>query len=198
MSAGEGLHKMCRYISEEECDSQLVSPNVGCTDVTGNYEDDLVEASTVSSVSTCETCGACFSSPEFLVRHRRYGHTGRSHSQQQCSRSRARPGDEGEASVRQGSSGRQSSPANSERACDVCGRRFANSSHLARHRRTHLGSLDEFVCSDCLLSFARKDALQRHMLTHMGLRPYVCRVCGSAFTQRSSATRHERNIHGLQ
>ncbi|XP_049512509.1 zinc finger protein 2-like isoform X2 [Dermacentor silvarum] len=176
MSAGEGLHEICIYLSEEECDSQLVSPKAECTGVTGNYE-------------------------EFLVRHRRYGHTGRPQSQQQSSRSRVRPDDENgdEATVRQESTGRRSSrsQASSERACDVCGRRFANSSHLARHRRTHRGSSDEFLCADCLLSFARKDALQRHMLTHTGLRPYICRVCGSAFTQRSSATRHERNIHGL-
>ncbi|KAH7933109.1 hypothetical protein HPB49_008300 [Dermacentor silvarum] len=126
---------------------------------------------------------------------------GKATSQQQSSRSRVRPDDENgdEATVRQESTGRRSSrsQASSERACDVCGRRFANSSHLARHRRTHRGSSDEFLCADCLLSFARKDALQRHMLTHTGLRPYICRVCGSAFTQRSSATRHERNIHGL-
>ncbi|KAH7933665.1 hypothetical protein HPB49_015336 [Dermacentor silvarum] len=82
--------------------------------------------------------------------------------------------------------------------CTDCGRRFSNSSHLSRHRRTHLGDAENFVCPECWAGFARKDVMQRHMLSHTGERPYACRICGDGFTQRVSARRHEKNSHGVE
>lgn len=200
MSAGEDTPEFPRYLSEEECGNQLNSSNAERTVMTDDYHGEQVEG-TACSVLACETCGACFASPEFLIRHQRYGHTGKAY--QQSAAGRKRPAEENvkeEVPVSKGSTGRRRSSrpkASLERSCDLCGRHFTNSSHLSRHRRTHTRNSDEFVCPDCWLSFNRKDALQRHVVTHTGERPYVCRVCGYGFTQRSSATRHERNIHGL-
>ncbi|KAH6924913.1 hypothetical protein HPB50_026418 [Hyalomma asiaticum] len=193
MSAGEDTPDFLQYFSEEESDVQLNGPNAECSGMAGNYDEDEDEAD--CTVLACESCGACFSSAEFLMRHQRYGHTGS--GQKQPAGSREEP--DVKAPVLEGSAcGQWKSRGSSVRTCDVCGRHFTNSSHLSRHRKTHSRNSNEFVCPDCWLSFARKDALQRHVVTHTGQRPYLCRVCGVGFTQRSSATRHERNIHGLQ
>ncbi|GFG30778.1 hypothetical protein Cfor_00171 [Coptotermes formosanus] len=93
-------------------------------------------------------------------------------------------------------------------ACDICGRRFANSNARNDHRRTHTGErpcvchlcgkafktkASLFVhskfhsdifphpCSQCDKRFRRRQQLNIHMLHHTGEKPHTCRFCGKSF-----------------
>ena len=52
--------------------------------------------------------------------------------------------------------------------CDweVCGRRFARSDELARHRRTHTGE-KKYACPLCGRKFMRSDHLSKHAKRHL-------------------------------
>jgi KRAB domain-containing zinc finger protein len=93
-------------------------------------------------------------------------------------------------------------------ACDICGRRFANSNARNDHRRTHTGErpcvchlcgkafktkASLFVhskfhsdifphpCTQCDKRFRRRQQLNIHMLHHTGEKPHTCRFCGKSF-----------------
>lgn len=48
----------------------------------------------------------------------------------------------------------------------------------------------ENYCERCDKRFSTRTNLTRHLLTHDGLKPYVCNVCGNAFTQNGSLKSH--------
>ncbi|KAI1437539.1 hypothetical protein GGR50DRAFT_45186 [Xylaria sp. CBS 124048] len=57
-------------------------------------------------------------------------------------------------------------------SCDICGKPFAESSNLAKHRKTHLGKLDhrcQFMINGkpCGKAFLRLDQLRRHQRCHL-------------------------------
>lgn len=93
-------------------------------------------------------------------------------------------------------------------ACDICGRRFANSNARNDHRRTHTGERpcvchlcgkafktkaslfvhskfhsDVFPhpCPHCDKRFRRRQQLNIHILHHTGEKPHTCRFCGKSF-----------------
>lgn len=61
--------------------------------------------------------------------------------------------------------------------CDICDRRFSESSNLSKHKRTHEVK-GRFVCSfeGCGKDFHRQDQLRRHMKQHEGKGPAACSV----------------------
>nr|XP_039270586.1 zinc finger protein OZF-like [Styela clava] len=76
--------------------------------------------------------------------------------------------------------------------CSKCGRKFAQSSHLHDHMRTH-SSEKRHVCSFCGLAVASKINLKRHESKHTGDRSLICRVCHKTFAVRHDLRRHMRS-----
>ncbi|CAG5128544.1 unnamed protein product [Candidula unifasciata] len=83
-----------------------------------------------------------------------------------------------------------------------CGRAFARSEELTRHRRIHSGHRP-FRCSQCSKTFGRKDHLKKHRTTHLHIsekKVHVCNMkeCQQRYTRSDALARHQWAVHGIK
>uniref|UniRef100_A0A182QB34 C2H2-type domain-containing protein n=1 Tax=Anopheles farauti TaxID=69004 RepID=A0A182QB34_9DIPT len=87
--------------------------------------------------------------------------------------------------------------ADSPFSCDVCDKRFKETSRLIDHRRTHSGE-KPFICEVCGKCFRIRQVLKEHKLSCLGAEanhPCFCVLCSQTFENLSSALQHAQNSH---
>uniref|UniRef100_A0A182NN36 C2H2-type domain-containing protein n=1 Tax=Anopheles dirus TaxID=7168 RepID=A0A182NN36_9DIPT len=87
--------------------------------------------------------------------------------------------------------------ADSPFSCDVCDKRFKETSRLIDHRRTHSGE-KPFICEVCGKCFRVRQVLKEHKLSCLGAEashPCFCVFCSQTFDNLSTALQHVKSSH---
>ncbi|XP_039286568.1 transcriptional repressor scratch 2 [Nilaparvata lugens] len=80
--------------------------------------------------------------------------------------------------------------------CSECGKQYATSSNLSRHKQTHrsLDSGSAKKCTTCGKAYVSMPALAMHLLTHK--LTHACNVCGKLFSRPWLLQGHQRSHTG--
>jgi len=79
--------------------------------------------------------------------------------------------------------------------CAVCGLAFQFKKYLKKHMLKH--GEKNFVCETCGKRFETNYKLKMHQECHSEQRPYVCKICGSAYKRHRNLLSHEQEVHGI-
>lgn len=79
--------------------------------------------------------------------------------------------------------------------CLKCPKKFKTSSNLMEHVKVHEPGF-RHNCSVCNKQFRSLVGYQQHQRTHTG-DLFSCKVCGEKFQSKHSASRHEKDVHGV-
>ncbi|CAG0879953.1 unnamed protein product [Cyprideis torosa] len=79
-------------------------------------------------------------------------------------------------------------------ACALCDQPFRLLEDLEKHLKWHIHSGKPFACKTCGKAFTDRSALRRHKMIHSGEKPFACRICGKAFVWRGDLVSHQ-TIH---
>ena len=74
-----------------------------------------------------------------------------------------------------------------EHRCRYCSQQFPDWDHLKDHLKTHLG----LKCRFCPKILSNKLSLKAHEMNHTGEKPFECRFCKRAYTQKGNRNWHE-------
>ncbi|XP_048204286.1 zinc finger protein with KRAB and SCAN domains 3-like [Perognathus longimembris pacificus] len=89
----------------------------------------------------------------------------------------------------------KSATGNRQHICYECGKSFAQSSGLHKHKSVHTGE-KRYQCKECRKAFSKSSVLITHQRVHTGEKPYKCKECGKAFSHRSDFIKHWRTHTG--
>ncbi|XP_068120085.1 zinc finger protein 22-like isoform X2 [Hyperolius riggenbachi] len=76
--------------------------------------------------------------------------------------------------------------------CKYCIRRFAHSSSLYRHQKSHI-TTELYKCKQCEKAFTSPSNLNLHSRIHAGMKPYECSDCGKRFTRKFGLHQHVKS-----
>uniref|UniRef100_A0A7S0ZFK2 C2H2-type domain-containing protein n=1 Tax=Timspurckia oligopyrenoides TaxID=708627 RepID=A0A7S0ZFK2_9RHOD len=172
--------------SEDEVDSLIRMPDAKLShDLTNFYSEAL---STSDPTSTGTESGASLNLNESLEKHR-----ARKGKEFRDIRSNIEEPENLSATQRRLVSNNSSS---SSLSCETCGRVFASTSNLGRHRRSVHGGQKNWICEVCGLGFSVRGNLERHVGSiHSNIRPHACELCPSRFSQKYDLQRHINLVH---